>query len=63
MSKRFFISDLHFNGTFLVEKHLRPFKTVDRMNETLIKNINQRCKKDDIIIHVGDLCQYGNDRI
>ena len=33
------------------------------MNETLIKNINQRCKKDDIIIHVGDLCQYGNDRI
>ena len=63
MSKRFFISDLHFNGTVLVEKHLRPFKTVDRMNEILIKNINQRCQKDDILIHVGDLCQYGNDRI
>ena len=62
MSKRFFTSDLHFNSVVLVEKKLRPFKSVDRMNEILIKNINQRCKEDDMLIHLGDGIQYGNDR-
>lgn len=62
MSRRFFTSDLHFNSTCLVENHLRPFKTVERMNNVLIKNINQRCKEDDILIHCGDFIQFGNDR-
>lgn len=62
MSKRFFTSDLHFNSVVLVEKKLRPFKSVERMNDILIKNINQRCKEDDMLIHLGDFIQYGNDR-
>lgn len=62
MSRRFFSSDLHFCSTVMVEQKLRPFKSVDRMNEILLKNINQRCKDDDILIHVGDFMQYGNDR-
>lgn len=62
MSKRYFSSDFHFNSVVMVEKKLRPFKSVERMNEVIIKNINQRCKEDDILIHLGDFIQYGNDR-
>lgn len=62
MSKRFFTADLHFSSTVQVEEGLRPFKTVEKMNETLIRNINSRCKEDDILISVGDVCQFGNDR-
>ena len=62
MAKRYFTSDLHFSSMVMVEKKLRPFKTIDKMNEVLIKNINARCNEDDILIHVGDLAQYGNDR-
>jgi len=62
MSRRFFTSDLHFNSCCLVEEHVRPFKTVERMNEVLLKNINQRCNEDDMLIHLGDFIQYGNDR-
>ena len=32
------------------------------MNEMLLRNINQRCHEDDLLIHCGDLAQYGNDR-
>ena len=62
MSKRFFSADFHFNSTVLVEKKIRPFKTVERMNEILIKNVNMRCHEDDILIHLGDFLQYGKDR-
>jgi calcineurin-like phosphoesterase family protein len=62
MAKRFFTSDLHFNSEVLIDKKMRPFKTVEQMNKTLITNINQRCKPDDILIHCGDFIQYGNDR-
>ena len=62
MSKRFFTSDLHFASTVMVEAGLRPFKTVEKMNEALIRNINSRCKEEDILISLGDVCQFGNDR-
>ena len=62
MSKRYFTSDLHFNSTALVENKLRPFKDVDKMNSTLIRNINARCTEEDILIHVGDFLQHGKDR-
>ena len=62
MSKRFFTSDLHFCSSVLVENHLRPFRSIERMNEILLKNINQRCSEDDILIHCGDFIQWGNDR-
>lgn len=62
MAKRFFTSDLHFNSSCLIDKNLRPFKSVERMNSILLKNINQRCKEDDILIHCGDFIQYGKDR-
>jgi len=63
MSKRFFTADLHFSSTVMIEENLRPFKSVEKMNEALIRNINSRCREDDILISVGDVCQFGNDRI
>lgn len=62
MALRFFTSDLHFNSVVLIEKKLRPFKSVERMNEMLVRNINARCKEDDMLIHLGDFIQYGKDR-
>ena len=62
MSKRFFISDMHFNSMSLISENIRPFKTVEKMNETILHNVNQRCKEDDILISCGDVCQFGNDR-
>ena len=62
MSKRFFTADWHLNseGTRIVVP--RPFKTVDKMNERIIANANQRAKsRSDVIVHVGDFCQRGDD--
>lgn len=62
MAKRFFTSDWHLNseGTRIVCN--RPFKTVEKMNERIIANANSRAKtRSDIIIHVGDFCQRGDD--
>lgn len=62
MAKRFFTSDLHIGSTVLCELGIRQFRNVERMNEILIKNINQRCNKEDTLISLGDFCQFGNDR-
>lgn len=91
MSKRFFTSDLHLGSAGIIGVLNRPFKNVDRMNEMLIRNCNQRAKGQsvsvpvydrngqpvydmkgnqifnkiftdrDILIHVGDFCEYGDD--
>jgi calcineurin-like phosphoesterase family protein len=34
----------------------RPFKSLDEMNSTLIRNWNSRVKEDDIVFVVGDFC-------
>lgn len=62
MSKRFFTADWHLNSEGTRTVVHRPFKTVEKMNERIISNANQRAKnRSDIIIHVGDFCQRGDD--
>lgn len=53
-----FTSDLHFNHNNILkyEPISRPFETVEEMNETLIKNWNDRVKPEDTIYVLGDLC-------
>jgi calcineurin-like phosphoesterase family protein len=34
----------------------RPFKDVDEMNETIIKNFNEVVREDDVVYHNGDFC-------
>jgi len=37
----------------------RPYKDVNKMNETLIRNINARCTEDDVLYHLGDFIFKG----
>jgi calcineurin-like phosphoesterase family protein len=52
----FVISDFHLNHKNIIEYTNRPFKTIDEMNEAIIKNWNLVVKEDDLIIFVGDFC-------
>lgn len=54
MSKVWLISDNHFNHQKIIEYCNRPFKTVEQMNEEMIKKWNSVVKKDDKIYHLGD---------
>lgn len=49
-------SDLHFHhkGVLSFQKETRPFKDVDDMNESLIKEWNSLVKPKDFIFHLGD---------
>jgi calcineurin-like phosphoesterase family protein len=51
----FFTADLHFNDTEIIELCNRPFKNIHKMNMSLIRNINSRCKPEDQLIIVGDI--------
>ena len=56
MSKVWFTSDPHFYHKNVIEYCNRPFDSVEEMNETLIKNWNDRVKKNDTIYILGDFC-------
>lgn len=61
MSKTFLISDTHFGHanilTFLDEdgKQLRPFSSVQEMDETMVDNWNKTVSKNDKVYHLGDV--------
>jgi len=54
------ISNTHFNHKNIINYSNRPFKTVEKMNEILIKNWNAKVRKEDIVIHLGDFA-LGNE--
>ena len=60
---RFYTADLHLNNPGMISWFDRKFSNVYKMNDGLIKAINMRAKsKDDILIHVGDFCSWGNEK-
>ncbi len=52
--KYWFTADLHFGHFNILKFCERPFKDIDHMNETLIRNWNSRVKPYDVIFCIGD---------
>ena len=59
----FFTADTHF-GLFdyegCVQRDFRPFKTIEDMNNFIIKLWNNQVNKNDIIYHIGDFVNYNH---
>ena len=51
---QYLTADLHFNHKNIIDFSNRPFKDTESMNKTLINNINEMCKKEDILYNLGD---------
>jgi calcineurin-like phosphoesterase family protein len=51
-------TDTHFGHDNLIEYDSRP----KNFSDIIIKNLYDMIKKDDILIHLGDIC-FGNDEI
>lgn len=51
----YFISDLHLFHKNVINFDNRPFKSVQDMNDSLVKNWNDKITDDAIIFYMGDL--------
>ena len=45
------------------EAQTRPFETIEKMNSTIVNNINECVGQDDILIHLGDWSFSGFETI
>lgn len=61
--KTFIISDTHFNHEHIIWFAHRPFNNVKEMNETMIKNWNDKVSDKDLVIHLGDFVYGGIKKI
>lgn len=57
----FFTSDTHFHHTNILRFCNRSFKTVQEMDEELIKRWNEKVGPDDIVYHLGDFAWGGSE--
>ena len=55
MRKIFFTSDLHFGHENVIKFDNRPFKTVEEMDEELIRRWNAKVGKGDLVYVLGDM--------
>ena len=51
MTKTFLIADTHFFHENVIKYCNRPFKSIEEMNQTMIKNWNEMVDDNDIIYH------------
>ena len=61
MSYIYWTADLHLSAKNTIEYCNRPYKSINHMNEGLIKNINDRVEPEDTLIHVGDFFMLQNE--
>jgi calcineurin-like phosphoesterase family protein len=57
-----FTSDTHFGHANIIRYSNRPFKSVEEMDDVLIKNINQLVQPNDTLWHLGDFCFGPRDK-
>lgn len=58
--KVWFTSDTHFYHGNIIRYCNRPFKDVEEMNETLIRNWNETIPEDGVVFHLGDFAMGGS---
>ena len=58
MSNIYFTSDTHFNQQRTLDLSKRPFKNLEEMNNTMIKNWNDVVTSKDLVIHCGAFGEY-----
>ena len=51
-----FTADYHLGHANIIKYCDRPFKSLEHMDETIVRKHNERVKKGDIVFHVGDFC-------
>lgn len=56
MGKYYYIADLHFCHTNIINFDNRPFFSVDEMNRELISNWNSVVTNNDTVMILGDFC-------
>lgn len=54
--KYFFAGDWHLGHANIIKYCNRPFSSVEEMNETIIRNHNERVKPEDWVYFLGDFC-------
>lgn len=54
--KNWFVADYHLGHSNIISYCKRPFKDVQEMNETIIRNHNSRVHKEDTVFFLGDFC-------
>lgn len=53
--KVFVTADTHFNHENIIKYCNRPFKSVEEMDDIMLKNWNRTVSNNDVVIHLGDL--------
>jgi len=61
--KNFLTSDLHLGHANIIRYCNRPFRDVEHMNSTIIRNWNERVKQEDHVYHLGDFCFKNSNEI
>lgn len=57
--RKWFTADNHFGHFNIIKYCKRPFKSLDEMNNIMIRKWNERVDPNDTVFHLGDLCFKG----